>query len=174
VDAAFWLSDGQPSPARAISLTTYWPKENGRPTGGDSDFVVSAYRIEYLPPGSNDKQSLPSQHLRNALVYYLPAPERTEETAYGLTCYRFTRPGVHRVLCATSSDADYDVLLQSDWIGRRPSNPSWQTEIYSKPDGLLIHLRFPEIALPRWADVVCRALTLIRSWEMAPSQTHGG
>jgi len=179
IDVTFWLSDGKPSPVRGISLTTYWPKEAGRPSGGDEDFVVYAYRIEYLPPGQEKNEILPSQHLQRAFVQFLPASERTESSAYGLICYRSTQPGVHTVWCATPPGSDPDVLLMSDWLerswpGGRPPNPSWRADIYSKADGLLISVRFPEVALRRWADVVCRTLTLVRSWQVPPDGSRAG
>lgn len=171
---AFWLSDGNPSPVRLIFSTTFWPKEPGRPTSGDTDFVVNAYHVEYLPPGEEKKEVLPSQRLQRVFANTLPASERTQETVHGLTCYTTTRTGEHSVFCATPSDTDLDVLfttrwLESQWPGGRPPNPHWRAEIYSKVDGLLISVSFPETALRRWADVVCRTLTLVRSWHTSRS-----
>ena len=178
---AFWLSDGQPSSVRAISLTTFWPKEPGRPSSGDSDFVVEAYHVEYLPPGEEAKELLPSKGLRNTLsnLYEMTEANRTEDSVNGLICYTSTLEAVHSVTCSTPQSSDPDVILSSHWVKRqwpqgRPPNPAWQVEIFSQEDGLWVWLRFPEIALRRWSDVVCQTLTLIRSWQTPPGQSRNG
>jgi hypothetical protein len=176
---AFWLSDGQPSSVRAVSLTTFWPKEPGRPSSGDSDFVVDAYHVEYLPPGDEAKEVLPSKRLLNTLSHVLPEANRTEDSVYGLICYTSTHQAEHSITCTTPQGSDPEVILSSSWIKRQwpqggPPNPAWQVEIFSKEDGLWVWLRFPEIALRRWSDVVCQTLTLIRSWQIPPSQSRNG
>jgi hypothetical protein len=172
-DVAFWLSDGAPSPVRGISLNTYWPKEAGRPTSGDDDFVVSAFHVEYLPTELAQKVVLPSARLQNTLTSLI-RPSR-QESVDGLTCYISTHPNVHSVACAPQSSYEFDVLLAANWDkrhwpGGRPPNPSWQLDLYSKKDGLWIWVRFPEVALRRWSDVVCRTLLLVRSWQFPPER----
>ena len=179
LDVAFWVSDGKPSPVRGISLTTFWPKEAGRPSSGDGDFVVSAFHIEYLPPGKELTEVLPSRRFRNGVEGLMPEPYRSSpELVHGLTCYTNLHPNVHGVSCALDNQ-DLDIVLNADWDrrdwpGGRPPNPLWQMHLYSKTDGLWIWLRFPEVALKRWADVVCQTLTLVRSWEFPPSQSQAG
>ncbi len=156
-DFTFWLSDGKPSPVRAISLTTFWPVEPGRPSVGETDFVVHVYRAQYVSPSKERElvfPSLPSQWLSSILTHRIALPQRKEDAIYGLSRYTLTVPGVHLIACATPGGSDPDVILESDWIerdwsGGRPPNPFWQTQIFSKRDGLLIGLRFPEIALSR-------------------------
>lgn len=177
-DVAFWLSDGKPSPVRGISLTTYWPKEAGRPPSGDGDFVVSAYHIEYLPPGKELTEILPSRLFQNGLKGRFPEAYRSKELVHGLTCYTNLHPNVHMVSCGLDNQ-EIDIVLNADWDrrgwpGGRPPNPGWEVRLYSKTDGLWIWLRFPEVALRRWADVVCQTLTLVRSWEFPPSPSQAG
>jgi hypothetical protein len=177
VNVAFWLSDGKPSPVRGMYLTTAWPAEAGRPSGTAADFVVSAHWVQHVAKELPAGLQSPSQHLQSALVYWLPPAERIESERHGLKCYALTRPGLHRVMCATPAGADPDVLLSADWdekawTGGRPPNVQWQGEIYSRADELFIRVRFPEIALARWSDVVCRTLNLVRSWEVPPHQSH--
>ncbi|MEK7994134.1 MAG: hypothetical protein AAB403_10060 [Planctomycetota bacterium] len=176
---AFWLSDGKPSQTRLLSLNTFWPTEAGRSAIGDQDFVVQVVSVTYVPPKDEANEVLPSKKLHNSLIYLAPAPERTEDVAFGLLRYTLVRPGEHLVVAATPSGSDPDVLLRSSWIERhwprgRPPNPFWRTSVFSKADGLLIELRIPEIALGRWSDVVCQTLTLVRSWEVPPSQQRQG
>ena len=177
---AFWLSDGQPSSVRAMSLNTFWPKEPGRPSSGDSDFVVQAYHAVYLPPGEDAKELLPAKRLRNMLSKDdLNEANRIGRLRVRLTCYTSIHQTQHLVACATAPGSDPDVILSSYWVKRqwpqgRPPNPSWEVEIFSKEDGLWVWLRFPETALQRWSDVVCRTLTLIRSWQIPPGQSRNG
>jgi hypothetical protein len=178
-DVAFWLSDGSPSSVRGISLNTYWPKDAGRPNSGDDDFVVSAFHVEYLPPDLAQRVVLPAARLRNSVTSLLAGPERRQEFVYGLTCYNSTQPNIHSVDCAPPLPSDLEVILHSGWDrrhwpGGRPPNPAWQLDLYSKADGLWIWVRFPEVALRRWLDVVCRTLTLVRSWQVPPEQARAG
>jgi hypothetical protein len=178
-DVAFWLSDGSPSPVRGISLDTYWPRENGRPRSGDEDFVVSAYHVEYLPPDLAQKVVLPAARLQNALTSLRPEATRREESAHGLSCYLSTHPNIHHAICTPTLSPDLDVVLDASWDkrhwpGGRPPNPAWQLDLYSKTDGLWVWIRFPEVGLRRWSDVVCRTLTLVRSWQFPPDVGRSG
>lgn len=174
---AFWLSDSQPSSVRGISLTTFWPKEPGRPSSGDSDFVVSAYKAQYVPPADESKEFLPRKRLHGALR--MTEGSRTEDSVHGLTCYTSTHQQEHLVVCALPSNPALEVVLSSHWIKRtwpngRPPNPLWQMELFSREDGLWVSLRFPENALSRWPDVVCRTLALVRSWQVPPGESRNG
>ncbi len=178
LDVAFWLSDGKPSPVRGISMTTFWPTEAGRPSSGDEDFIVNAFRISYLPPGKELTEVMPSKQFQNALAGLFPEQYRSKELVHGLTCYRHLHPNIHRVFCGLDNQ-QIDIVLDAswdrrDWPNGRPPNPLWQMSFYPKTDGLWISLRFPEVALRCWADVVCQTLTLVRSWELPPSSSKAG
>jgi hypothetical protein len=182
IDFAFWVSDGAPSPVRGISVSTSWPNAPGRPSSGASDFVVAVSHAEYVPPGDEGKHVLPSTRLSNSLTYLLSEPDRIEDRAFDLIRYTSTRPSIHRIICATPAGADPQVALRIDWLESnwrdgRPPNPQWQAHLFSS-DGFLVALRFREVGLNRWSDVVCQTLRLLRSWKEpkdgSPNDTRCG
>lgn len=176
---AFWLSDRKPSPLRIPSLNTYYPRETGRPSSGDQDFIVAARTVTYLPPDLARRSVLPSQRFANSLKnnFFFQEGNRIEFSIHGLNCYRTTVLTQHAILCATPADASVDVLLSIGWNLRDypngPPNPSWGAYVFSKSDGLSLFLSFPDV-LSRWSDVICETLSLVRSWQMPPDRSGDG
>lgn len=175
---AFWLSDRKPSPLRIPSLNTFYPREPGRPSSGERDFVVVARTVTYLPPDLAQQTVLPRQRLANGLrTYIFGEGNRVQFSMYGLECYRTTLPTQHGIMCTTPANAPVDVLLRIDWNLRDypdgPPNPSWGAYVYSKSDGLWIFLSFPDV-LSRWSDVICETLSLVRSWQVPPDRSGEG
>jgi hypothetical protein len=45
---------------------------------------------------------------------------------------------------------------------------------YSRADEIAASVKFPEVGLPRWKEILCRTLALIRTWRVsggpAPSE----
>jgi hypothetical protein len=43
----------------------------------------------------------------------------------------------------------------------------WRMHFYSRPDAMTVVLDIPLIGLPRWSQVICQTLVLLRTWRAA-------
>jgi hypothetical protein len=159
MDFDFWLADGKPSQHRMYYTSTFWPPEAGRPTSGIEDFIVSVVGAVYEPDDDLTRKQVNERRWREDRV---AKGGMSVETAFGLTCYT---PKVRRLpeLCVTPLEADPVVMIQSLADGSR----SVEMQFHSRIDKFFVELHFPQIALSRWQDVVCRTLLLIRSWRVS-------
>ena len=134
-----------------MGRAVYWPSEPGRPFFSSEDFVVLVREARPMARS----QALERQQWLRGRVKAGGGPTAVED---GLECY--TYPTGYKY-CVTPAGSDPDVGMSRNIM---PNNPSWRMSFYSPADSLWVQLDFPELGQPRWPDIVCRALLLIRSW----------
>lgn len=161
---AFWLSDGKPIGKNVPPIGAkerqgpgwYWPPEPGRPYLSKEDFLV--FVAEAIPMDAIlglRRQKWPRQWAGSSAT-----PPITRE--YGLDC-RNSRTDAKTCFTQLHEDPDVSMYLQ----GWRSGNTDWQMKFYSRTDALWVKLAFPDLGQPRWAEVVCRTLRLVRTWRVS-------
>ncbi len=158
---SFWISDlkrpripvGTPQ-QKLVGPGMFWPPEPGRPYLVAHDFVVRV--VDALPtkPG------------------FVPldvkiGPDRTVERYGRLTCGTDQGSPPH-ILCHTPIDDEIVVSAHGNLhMPVQAGYGSMRMYVYSRPDRLHIRMDLPFQAIPRWEEVVCNTLSLIRTWRVS-------
>jgi hypothetical protein len=166
IEYEFWISDSKallesvrrlPDEMRFHS-NYFWPPEPGRPFQGHDDFLIHVNHV---------------------------SPETIEEALYQFSLFGIRRDtgrkreNYDELKCSVDpntiiwidchSDADGDLLVKGQsGPGADLKGPYGLVSLhfYSRPDGLLGWLSFPALGLPRWKEIVCKALALARDWRV--------
>jgi hypothetical protein len=154
---SFWVSDGKPiwsgisevPSAMLVGKGVFWPPEPRRPFDTDRDFFVKV--LEVQPEGPDDGMAR-QQRMRNLITGIGP-----EKNQYGLEC----RTALFGKGCMTAMEGDVVMNMIDDNLY------SWRMHFYSHSDGLSVELDIPLIGLPRWSQVICQTLVLLRTWRAA-------
>lgn len=161
---SFWISDGMPvgfhrkPNASMEGRGRFWPPDDGKPNVSSEDFAVRVAKATHRADGL---EAVRRDRFGGSFDSF-PRIER-----YGsLTCGIFP---LDRAVCRNPLDEDPLVSITG---GRNPMFPGNYLDLfmyfYSGADRLEIGpLYFPDLGLPRWTEVVCRTLSLIRQWRLS-------
>ncbi len=165
----FWISDAKPLASEMRNLSAFshprvgighfWPPEAGRARLSGDEFLVHV--VEVAP---RDVDSA----LRGQLALRPKSMDskRSAQTFGSLTC-GVDQNNVNHVtyVCSAPIDADPMVYISGSHVGDPQADySSMRMYLYSRADGLNVRIDFPDQGLPRWQEIICKTLSLFRSW----------
>lgn len=161
----FWLSDRAPlwigarslPPQALVGPGFYWPPQPARPFLTASDFLV---HVNVRP--LSQQQGMAGQAMLRGTG--LPT-DRKIETYGRLSCaINWNRPTP--ILCSNPIEDGPPVYIHGSarFVFKEGSYSAMRLYFYSRAEELLGTIDFPEHGLPRWEEIVCQTLSLLRSW----------
>jgi hypothetical protein len=171
----FWLSDSKPlwngwrslPHQQLVGSRVFWPPEPGRPYLTPDDFFVRV--VDLYPRDAN--AALEGQKAVRGGEF---GPNRTVEEYGQLKC-GIDKSNPSPILCRNPIADDPAVYISGGAPIRSADGAfvAMRMYFYSRADGLQARVDFPGHGLPRWEEIVCKTLSLVRTWRVSPGPPPG-
>lgn len=164
-NVVFWVNDKSPYPFK------WWPPRLEYRTAGKGDeretiFNVVVHNLRFQTEAD---YTSPSRRFQNARTNLGGAGFESFEERYGLTFYRFSKAATFPIEGYKQLDGAEPKLELRCLDKGGPEVSNCDGYVHYTDIDIAFYVRFPQLALPRWKEIVTAVRELALQWRASPT-----